>query len=188
LHQREIFDLEVEIRNLVSVKTLQNSLLNPDETILRKLIQEIIKNLLNGITVSNEEDRIKQIKHIIQCDPTALDIPTLATKVFLSKSRLRTLFKQQTGISLHRYILLNRIIQSICRIMNGSNISDAALYSGFEDSSHLHKTMVKLFGEHPSAFINKNKELNIIFYGKSPLKIKSVIYNEQFVLEENIVC
>jgi AraC-like DNA-binding protein len=188
LHHREIFDLEVEIRNLVSVKTLQNSLLNPDETILRKLIHEIIKNLLNGITVSNEEDRIKQIKHLIQSDPTVLGARILATKVFLSESRLRTLFKQQTGISLHRYILLNRIIQSICRIMNGCNISDAALYSGFEDSSHLHKTMVKLFGEHPSAFINKNKELNIIFYDKSPLKIKSAIYNEQFILEENIVC
>ena len=164
LHNSEILDLEVEIRNLVSVKTLQDSLLSSDKSLLRKFIREIINTILNGITVCTEENRIKQIKYLIQYDPAVFDTRMVATKVFLSESRLRALFKEQTGISLHKYILWNRLMQSICRIMNGSNIHDAAIYAGFEDSSHLHKTMVKLLGEHPSSFINRNKELNKILF------------------------
>jgi AraC-like DNA-binding protein len=184
----EISDLKNGIRDLISIGMLQKSLLNPDESILKMLIQKIIKNLVNGITESSKDDRVKQINQFIQYDRTVLSTRILAPKVYLSESRLRSLFKQQTGISIHQNILWNRMIQSMVQLMNGSNISDAAFYAGFEDNSHLHKTMIKIFGVHPSIFMKNNKEFNIISYGKSPLKIESSIYNEQFKFEENIVC
>jgi AraC-like DNA-binding protein len=184
----EISDLKNGIRDLISVGMLQKSLLNPDESISKILIQEIIKNLINGFTKCSKDDRIKKIEQFIQCNPTVLSTQILAPKVFLSESRLRALFKQQTGVSLHKNILWNRIIQSIGQLMNGSNIAEAALYAGFEDSSHLHKTMLKIFGVHPAAFIKSNKIFNIVSYDRSPLKIESATYNDQFILEDNIVC
>jgi AraC-like DNA-binding protein len=184
----EISDLNNGIRDLIPVGMLQKSLLNPDESISKTLIQEIIKNLICGITKCSKDDRINQIEKFIQHDPTFLSTQTLAAKVFLSESRLRVLFKQQTGVSIHKNILWNRMIQSIGQLMNGSNIADAALYAGFEDSSHLHKTMAKIFGVHPAAFVKSNKIFNIVSYDRSPLKIESVTYSDQFIPEHNIVC
>lgn len=184
----ELSALETGITDIISVEHLQKSLLIPDESLLRRLTQEIIKKLVDGINTCSVDNRIKQIKQFIQQDPTILSVQILAQEVFLSESRLRALFKQQTGISLYRYIILNRLIQSIRQLMNGSSIEEAALYAGFEDSSHLHKTMIKMVGLRPSGFIKNNKELNIMYCGRFPMRIESAMYNEQFIFEKNIIC
>ena len=58
-------------------------------------------------------------------------------KVFLSKSRIRHLFKEEMGISLMNYITWKRLIHaSKSLVISQENITDTAYLYGFSDSSH----------------------------------------------------
>jgi len=187
LQDCEICALKTDITDLISLEELQESLLRPSESLLRKLIQKIIQKLGNGLRLPIEDYRVKEIKEFVIISSANLRIQTLARKVFLSESRLRALFKKQTGVSIHRYILSNRLIQGISLLMNGCSIADAAFFAGFEDSSHLHKAMTKHFCVRPSEFIKNNKEMKIVICNSSPMRLESAIYNEQFRFQKNIV-
>ena len=76
----------------------------------------------------------------------SFDMDDLAGEVFLSKSRLAHLFSGETGITLKEYIQLKRL-ESACRMMlNGSNITEAAMDTGFSGSSHIATSSMKLTG------------------------------------------
>lgn len=70
----------------------------------------------------------------------------VASKVFLSKSRLAHLFSEQTGITLKSYIQYKRLEKALLKIMSGSNITEAALNTGFSGSSHISASGKKLTG------------------------------------------
>jgi hypothetical protein len=78
----EISDLKYGIRDLISVEMLQKSLLNPDESISKILIQEIIENLIYGITKCSKDVRIKQIEQFIQRDQTVLSTRILVNRQY----------------------------------------------------------------------------------------------------------
>ena len=183
----EISSLKTDIKDLISLGELQQLLLEPDESLQRKLIQKILQKLAKGFIRPEEDCRVKQIKEFVISDPLNVKIQILANKVFLSESRLRALFKHQTGVSIHRYVLMSRLIQSISLLMNGNNVADAAFSAGFEDSSHLLKAMRKQFRLLPSEFIKNNKEMNIMVCDSSPMRLEAAIYNEQIRFQKNIV-
>jgi AraC-like DNA-binding protein len=109
-------------------------------------------------------------------DETAgVRINLLAKEIFLSESRLRYLFKNIVGISLHRYIIWNRVMLAINKILNGSTISEAALDCGFLDSSHFHKILLKMFGISPSQFISENKKSQLVMCTSFPLKLETKV-------------
>jgi AraC-like DNA-binding protein len=60
--------------------------------------------------------------------------------------------------------------------MVGDSVNEAAIEAGFTDSSHLHKMMVKMFGESPSGFLRKNKPRNRVLFDKEPLYFKTRYY------------
>ncbi len=77
----------------------------------------------------------------------------LCKKACLSKSRFCHLFKEQMGISLHRYIALDKMKKGYMYYLQDKNITEAALRAGFDSPSHFASTCKRMFGISFSEFI-----------------------------------
>lgn len=78
--------------------------------------------------------------------PNVINIDALATQVHLSQSRISHLFKENTGIALYSYILMQKLKNAISLIFQGNSITNAALQSGFDSSSHFAFVCKKMLG------------------------------------------
>jgi AraC-like DNA-binding protein len=74
----------------------------------------------------------------------------LAARVHLSTSRFTHLFRQQTGLSLTRYLLWTRLLTAVAVIAQGANTTAAAHQAGFADLAHMSRTFRQTFGVMPS--------------------------------------
>ena len=70
----------------------------------------------------------------------------LCERVFLSKSRLSHLFKQNLGISLSRYLAWEKMRKGFIHFRKYGSITDAALMAGFDSPSHFAATCKRMFG------------------------------------------
>ncbi|WP_461630057.1 AraC family transcriptional regulator [Labilibaculum euxinus] len=116
---QEINDLELKIFKLLKITPVQRTMDNRIFQLVKKM------NLLNTYDT---------------------DFDSLVETVPLSKSRIRFLFKQQTGLSLQRYILWLRIKKAIYQIMQHKSLSEAAYLAGFADYSHLSRVVRQISG------------------------------------------
>ncbi len=91
--------------------------------------------------------------------PTAKE---LADKIGLSQSRFMHLFKDSTGIAMRRYILWRRIINTITAISQGENLTSAAHFGGFSDSSHFSRIFRETFGIAPSQLFQPSRNIQLI--------------------------
>ncbi|WP_374756439.1 helix-turn-helix domain-containing protein [Dyadobacter flavalbus] len=84
--------------------------------------------------------------------------------VFLSPSRLASLFKQQTGSSLSKYLLWTRLRQAIYLTLSDKDrsLTDTAYDTGFYDLPQLNKYMYEMFGMPPKA-LKHNSDLIEIY-------------------------
>ncbi|MBI1773437.1 MAG: helix-turn-helix transcriptional regulator [Burkholderiales bacterium] len=75
---------------------------------------------------------------------------SLARLVHLSESRFTHLFRQQTGMSLSRYLLWSRMVEAVAAVAQGNNMTAAAHASGFADLAHMSRTFRRMMGVAPS--------------------------------------
>lgn len=96
----------------------------------------------------NKDYRIKKvIQSLRNRNSIEKDImEELAGEVFLSRSRLSHLFKEETGIALKNYLLLMKVWKTYGYILEGMNLSDACIQAGFSSLSHFVATNKKWFG------------------------------------------
>jgi AraC-like DNA-binding protein len=176
---------ELNLFDHIKPNLLQQALLQPNAALLLSIIQEAL-SAIAGIRLPKKSDqRITDIEHFLAtAHPAEISIRALAEKVYLSESRLRSLFRQQTGVSLYKYILWSRIRFAINRVMAGSPINDAAWEAGFADNSHFCKILVSMFGISPSQFIRDNKKMDILTCDQSPLVFETKVYDEQGQVEK----
>lgn len=95
------------------------------------------------------DSRIKAALDIIAGDLGA-DAAMLAGKVHLSPSRFTHLFRQQTGMSVSRYLLWGRLLAAIEAVARGASMTAAAHQAGFADLAHMSRTFSGTFGVVPS--------------------------------------
>lgn len=81
-----------------------------------------------------------------------LSVDALSSKFYVSKYYLMHKFKEQTGYTLHNYILQKRLIMANLLISNGENASDACIKSGFGDYSNFVRAFKKMFGLSPKKY------------------------------------
>jgi len=74
----------------------------------------------------------------------------LAERVHLSESRFTHLFRQQTGMSLSRYLLWTRLLAGVAAIARGDSVTAAAHEAGFADLAHMSRSFRNTFGVMPS--------------------------------------
>lgn len=136
LHQFfENIDIEFSLTSEINkIKSNQNN-------------QIIDERVLNAITFINSHFRLENIS-----------TQDIAKQVFLSASRLATLFKQQIGSSISKYLLWTRLRNSIFLILTEKDktLTKIAFESGFYDSSQMTKYMYQLFGISPSKLKQKS--------------------------------
>jgi AraC-like DNA-binding protein len=125
-------------------------------------INNIINNLLAKEPPTPYDDRVTTIVEYIKANFFQQDITpqTFADMVFLSPSRLASLFKQQTGSSLSKYLLWTRLRQVIYLTLSDKNrsLTDIAYDTGFYDLPQLNKYMYEMFGMPPKA-LKHNSDL-----------------------------
>lgn len=102
-------------------------------------------------------DRI--IKRIRQSVRDNLSAESLAEEVGLSASRLLSLFKQQTGLPIRRYRLWWRLHYALVLIAKGRSLTEAAIYTGFADSSHFSRSFTEMIGFAPSVLTRQTHAL-----------------------------
>lgn len=78
----------------------------------------------------------------------------LAEWTFLSESRARHLFKEETGLPFTQYLKWLRMMEAIkYACTSGGSLTEAAHIAGFSDSAHLSRTFKEMFGLVPSSVL-----------------------------------
>jgi len=108
----------------------------------------LIKNVVSyfdnctPIEIDQRIEMLLRMLDICDCDEELHQVKCIAKAISISESRLSHLFKEETGIPLKSYIVLHKLQRVYQKIFDGESITDAAIASGFNSSSHF-------------AFINK---------------------------------
>jgi AraC family transcriptional regulator len=98
--------------------------------------------------------RLRRVIEMLEADLTASpSISQLASIAGLSPAHFCTAFKQSTGYSPHRYLLIRRVAYAK-ELMADRRLSltEVALTCGFGSSSHLATTFLRIDGVTPSAY------------------------------------
>lgn len=116
-------------------------------------VWEIIGAMTGGVEPSIVTDpRIERaIAYINTKLGSSITLEECAREAYLSPSRFRHLFVEQTGMALRPYILWRRLLKVWEVLMAGDSLSTAAHVAGFADSAHLTRTSRRMFGIPPSA-------------------------------------
>ena len=96
---------------------------------------------------SQIEELLRYINHNLTED---LSIETLARKYYLSKYHMMRKFKEETGYTIHNYIISKRLLLARTKIAEGAPVLKAARLSGFSDYTTFSRAYKKQFGAAPS--------------------------------------
>ncbi|MCR5122980.1 MAG: helix-turn-helix transcriptional regulator [Ruminococcus sp.] len=126
-----------------------NSLWQEHKKSLAETDQAILEYLgLRGADNLRLDERISKalviLKEMDEAPEDAVDF--LCERVFLSKSRLSHLFKENLGISLSRYLAWEKMRKGYICFQRYGNITDAAMMAGFDSPSHFAATCKRMFG------------------------------------------
>ena len=117
----------------------------------------LITQLLGLDTVGNtlRDERISQVlEYLRSLDEVPEDITVqLCAKACLSPSRLSHLFKENVGISLHRYLAMDKMRKGYIHFQKYGNITEASMRAGFDSPSHFAATCKRMFGISFSEFV-----------------------------------
>ncbi len=88
----------------------------------------------------------------------SLSLETLERVFYLDKSLLGKMFKKDTGISIHQYIMLQRM--TVCKtiILSDMLLEDVALQLGYSSYSAFYRLFKKTFEISPIAYRKKMLE------------------------------
>ena len=139
--------------------------------------RRVIQELTHGVepTVTSDERVLRATAYIQSHLSEPMTLEQVAQEVFLSPSRFRHLFVEQTGMALRPYILWRRFLRVWELLMNGEALSAAAHRAGFADAAHLTRTSRRMFGFPPSAMLmmgraSQDKENSAINDKSQPLR------------------
>jgi len=129
-------------------------------------VTKIVDALLSKLPAVKYDERVTKMVDYIKINYFQSDITpqTFADLVFLSPSRLASLFKKQTGSSISKYLLWTRLRQAIYLILTEKerNLTDIAYETGFYDLPQFNKYMYEMFGMPPKA-LKHNSDLIEIY-------------------------
>ena len=115
--------------------------------------QRVVHAFTGGVepAVISDERILRAIAYIKSHLDSELTLDEVAREAFLSPSRFRHLFVEETGMALRPYILWRRFLRVWDLLMAGESLSAAAHRAGFADAAHLTRTSRRTFGLPPSA-------------------------------------
>jgi AraC-like DNA-binding protein len=118
-------------------------------------VNKVVDALLSKLPSAEYDERVSKMVEYIKNNYFQADITpqTFVDMVFLSPSRLASLFKKQTGSSLSKYLLWTRLRQAVYLALSDKDrsLTDIAYDTGFYDLPQLNKYMYEMFGMPPKA-------------------------------------
>ncbi|MFO6423556.1 helix-turn-helix domain-containing protein [Motilimonas sp. KMU-193] len=166
------FQLDDAIQHLIKLLVAE-MLASPDDLLLSRACQDTIiallqRHVVNG-ALSTKERSIRLTeppfcsssrfdlrvidRYIEQHIADKISIAQLAASVYLAQSQFYCLFKQQTGMTPHQYVLAKRIDLAQKLIQQGSfNLSQIAELTGFSSQSTFTHTFSRTLGMSPSRY------------------------------------
>lgn len=93
------------------------------------------------------DEKISEIMQYINSNLASdLTLDALAARFYISRSYLMHRFKEETGYTLHSYILEKRLLNSKMLLTDGEPVTEAAFKSGFNEYSTYLRAFKKMFG------------------------------------------
>ncbi|MGM9941887.1 MAG: helix-turn-helix domain-containing protein [Bulleidia sp.] len=118
-------------------------------TLLRICIDSDIKYISRRRKTLMIDDVFVYIRQNLAND---LSLAKLESVFFVSKEHLCRRFHQETGVSIHQYILDARLSKSQSLIRKGLSVSEIYKQCGFKSYNHFFKAFKKVYGCTPSQF------------------------------------
>jgi len=99
------------------------------------------------------------IEHINSNYEQAISLDELSTLCHLNKHYLCRLFRQETGFTIHDYILFRRLLHAIRLLREGYAVSATARFTGFQSDTYFITTFKKHLGITPYQYIQIWKKM-----------------------------
>jgi AraC-like DNA-binding protein len=117
--------------------------------------REVVRALTGGVEprVVSDPRILRAVAYVNARLDGPLTLEEVAAAAYLSPSRFRHLFVEQTGMALRPYILWRRFLRVWALVTSGASLSAAAHEAGFADAAHLTRTSRRMFGFPPSAML-----------------------------------
>ncbi len=97
------------------------------------------------------DSRVLEILRYIDAHLTEeLDAETIAEAFYVSKYHMMRRFKEETGQTLHEYIIHRRLHLARDLMQQGESTTDACFHAGFRSYSSFYRAYSKLFGSSPT--------------------------------------
>jgi AraC family transcriptional regulator len=107
----------------------------------------VVEQLAPGTQGRLPDPRIQKIiDHAAAHLDEPLSLESASRGIYLSPSRLRHLFVEQTGLAFKTYVLWLRLVRAVQAYAEGSNLTEAAHAAGFSDSAHFSRIFRRTFG------------------------------------------
>lgn len=124
-----------------------------NETDAADVFDELVYELApHSSLYSNMDERVASVLEYLRS--TSLDYrisrEEIAEAVSLSPDRLSHLFREQSGITIRRYLLWLRLRAAVEEMALKDSLTDIAHTAGFADSAHLSRTFKQMLGLAPS--------------------------------------
>lgn len=108
------------------------------------------------------DERIRQAYvYIDEHIGSDMTVASIAGHFCMSESRFSHLFRKEAGMSVANYLVFRKLYFTYLGLMEGKNITTAALDAGFSDPSHFAATNKRMFGLSPTAVSGSMKIITI---------------------------
>lgn len=101
-------------------------------------------------TARYDKKVVEMIHYINENLAGDLSIEALSARFYLSKYHMMRKFKEETGYSMHQYVLEKRVLAARNLILSGALATQASAECGFKDYSTFSRAYKKLLGQLPS--------------------------------------
>ena len=132
------------------------------EAILLRFLVELNRlTITSSMNIKKEEVSSSIIPDVLEyinnhfCEK--LTLSEIADEFFVSKYYLSHAFNNVVGTSVHRYIVLKRLIQAKQMLLSGIRSTTAATNCGFNDYAGFYRAFTAEYGVTPTEFVKMNK-------------------------------
>jgi AraC-like DNA-binding protein len=148
---------------LNKIEGVNSDKLPADKTLKLSYFIELLV-FLNKVFVNNKDltgdapihEKLLPILNYIDANISGdLSLDTLEMHFYINKYYLCRLFKAHVGITIHKYIVLKRIVHSKALLAQGYDVTNTCYMSGFKDYSNFIKMFKSIVGISPAKYRDK---------------------------------